>query len=458
MQIDPATGERVPDASSAPKIDPATGERIAEASPAAPKPSLMQQGLHNLREGITGPEGVVEFGKGAAKGALSTLTNIDNMASRVPGLRTLVDPNKIADMQQKAQTHSPTQAIGKGAEQAAEFLVPGAGEDAAAAHLGGGLLARVGTKAIGSGLVNKAQGGSFGAGAAMGAAGEGLASGIKAAAPVIAEKSLGITKLDRAFGKTPGSAIINETSGVRPGTIAASAQNRIGQLTPEIESMAAAHPSRVDISPAVHSVDKDIATTVERNNASGRDALFPVRSQLTKNASTGLPLAPQQSATGTLNLKRGLRDQFVKNWNPDAASLLTRDSARKASGVLDQQLDTALGPEFARTNQRISSLIPVADRAASTDLNDSILARTLHKVGRPTGALLGGAAGAAEGRREGGTPGMIAGGLTGLIAPEIITNPTTMMVGARMAASRSVPGLLKGTGGAVLQATRKKDQ
>jgi hypothetical protein len=97
---------------------------------------------------------------------------------------------------------------------------------------------------------------------------------------------------------------------------------------------------------------------------------------------------------------------------------------------LDKELDRTV-PGALGLNQRISSLIPVAQRAESVSRNAPTLQRAAQRFGAHTGALTLGAAGAYEGKREGGIPGAIAGGLTGVLAPELIASPEGQIALAR---------------------------
>jgi len=73
----------------------------------------------------------------------------------------------------------------------------------------------------------------------MGAAGGAVGQGLKAIAPSVAEKALGIRgKFDRAFNKAPGKAALSETTGIRPETISNQARERISQLSGQTERMA----------------------------------------------------------------------------------------------------------------------------------------------------------------------------------------------------------------------------
>ena len=462
--------------------------------PPPPPQSMFQQGLSNLKQGIVGPQGLLEFGKGAAKGALSTLTNIDSMASHVPGLNMLVNPAKIADMQQRAQASNPTQAIGKGTEQAAEFLVPGAGEDALAAKLGGGLAARVGTKALGAGLVNSAQGGSFTAGAAAGGAGEGIASALKAAAPTFARVAMGVRGVDGArAAEDPGAAILSRTTGFSPGTVATQASALNSADMQQLEHMAANRSTTsVNMLPARDAARSGFGTaTLQNNEDSIRDmselnrqlGSRPLNPGIPGKPSLSIPIAPAETsgwgglnqkptaslqvparvaipdsvpASEALALKRGV-GALKSTWDAKAAPDFYNGVVGNVYHALDSEIDRAL-PGSSAINDRMTTMIPVAQRAAAKDLNAGILERTLGKIGRPTGALVGASAGAYEGGRQGGTPGAIVGGLAGLVAPEIVTNPTTLMMLGRgmnspLLSKYAFPGLV----GLSAQAARKKD-
>ena len=182
---------------------------------------------------------------GAGRGLLKTATAVPSFLSQhIPGVNA--NPAKLAERQKLITPQGTAQSLGMGAEQAGEFLIPGLGEERATAMLPEAArpAGRIAYNALTSGGVNKLQGGSFSTGAVAGGVGGGLSEGMKAAAPKIAEKALALRGTDRAFGKTPGRAILDETKGVRPETVAASAKQRIEQLTPQLEQAADAVSSR----------------------------------------------------------------------------------------------------------------------------------------------------------------------------------------------------------------------
>ena len=255
--LDPNTGEAIHTGSVMPGgptsqtqksqyLDPNTGEPLSGTS--EPPNGGQVTGGSSDQPSIMSMAG--DVGKGILKGVGSTAYNIgkalypDVIAKHMTG---------VVPPEQERQAFAPTntaQSIGKGAEQIGEFMLPGGLEEEGAAKLAtmaprlgraAAPLARIATSALSSGAVNAAQGGSPLAGAAMGAGGAIVGQGLKAMAPTIAEGALNIRKLDRAYGKGGGAigrAVLDETKGIRPGTIAQSAEDRLGELNPQLNAAA----------------------------------------------------------------------------------------------------------------------------------------------------------------------------------------------------------------------------
>ena len=184
-------------------IDPPAGATPASTDTQTETPSMLST--------IGG--GIANFGKGVVKGGMNTIRGLGNMEAKIPSLKSLM-PGDVQDYlgpegEKMNATHGTMQGIGKGVEQAGEFMLPGGAEEKLAAKAPAMLrpLARIAASALSSGAVNKVQGGNFGTGAALGAGGAAIGQGLKAAAPIVAETALGIPKAARAFGKTPGAAI-----------------------------------------------------------------------------------------------------------------------------------------------------------------------------------------------------------------------------------------------------------
>lgn len=355
---------------------------------------------------------------GAAKGAAHSLTGIGELAG--------IEPSPVA-MPTKPENRQ--EAIGYGLEQAGEGLALPGGPEAEGAL---GAAGRIGTSALGSGLLNKIQGGSFKAGALTGG-GIGSAGEIaRSVAPSIAESALGITRKQRSFGKTPGQAVLDETSGLRPGTIASQTDSKIGQLTQELESRAASSQTSASTKPALDVIDKEQIKAINQNNQTRYNMLHGLRQQLTTEFNTGNPIPQSVTASKVLDLKRGIGD-LEKTWNPEVRSGI-KPTVRKVYGALDDELDRAV-PGADELNQKISSLIPASQRAKSTEQGAGVAQRVAHRMAAHTGALAGAGLGAGIGYERGGGEGAILGGLGGLVLPEALASPTVQMAGARTLAS-----------------------
>lgn len=416
--------------------------------------------------------GAGDLASGAGQGAASTIHGGGGfLQQHVPGLKALDDqywkmlghPAPTEEQWQNATTPKNTlQTIGKGVEQAGEFLIPGGAEEKAAslAARGGSKilppLARTVASAAGAGLVNKAQGGDFSTGAEGGAIGSGIGQGLVKLAPKLAESALGIQKLDRTYGKAPGVAALEETSGVRPSSVATSARGKLSTLNSSLDKAVKDAPD-LSLARPIQTINNAESVGMARNAKGTVDQLSPIRAHLTKDAFTGAPIPESVPAPQFLNLKRGLSDEFIHNsgWNPNAQRGVV-DTAKKTYHDMADVMNT--GVEGARElNGRIASLIPVAKRAESLDQGAGIAQKAVHRIAAHTGAGLGGAVGGYSGYREGGLPGAVAGAASGLLIPELLASPTTQMGVARLLHGAGVPGS-RLTTGAVLPLLKQKDK
>jgi hypothetical protein len=433
-------------------------------SPDTPKAAPPESTLQKI--GST----ALDFGKGMGEGALSTLSVADDWAAKhlptwftTPIGQDATPENQARSLARTKELATPantTQKIGKGTEQVAEFLLPTGVEEGAAKFGGaaagkaGKLLGRIGGSAVHSGAVNKAQGGSFTGGAAAGAAGAGVAAGLRKIAPTLAESALSVRGTDRAYGRTPGKAILEETSGFSPGKIAQQASDKVDELSNNLEDIARDSPNAVTLLPARDAAEKSVNTAIGRNNPSTIKKMISMAKQLGEDyEGNEIPevTTPQQ----LLHLKRGIGD-LQTSWNPATAPKWVNGQVGHVYHALDSELDRAL-PEGAGLNQRISTLMPVAQRANAADLNAGFLQRTIGRFKAHTGALAAGAFGADAGYRAGGLPGAIIGGTGALLGTEAMASPETWIAAARAAHSpimgRIVIPAMTGSG---LQATRPK--
>jgi len=146
-------------------------------------------------------------------------------------------PANEKHIEQLATPENTTQAVAKGGEKAAEFMIPGGAEERAISLAPKAIrpIARMATSVLSSGLVNKAQGGGFGTGALAGGTGAAIGEGLRAAAPRLAEAALHIGHAQRAFNKTPGAAALELTRGVRPESVLSSGRESMGGLMNALE-------------------------------------------------------------------------------------------------------------------------------------------------------------------------------------------------------------------------------
>lgn len=259
---------------------------------------------------------------------------------------------------------------------------------------------------------------------------EGLGHVLGAAAPKIAETAMHIRKADKAFGRTPGESIINETSGVRPETVAASANTKLGSLNPELNKVVANSNEVANLQPARDVIGSAKSKALKQNSATIHGQLDPLETHLSTDLATGQPIPSFVTPSRLLDLKRGFGEEHTR-WNPETNPTVN-NVGRQAYRALDSELDRTV-PEAAGLNQRISSLIPVAKRAESTARNADVGQRILGRLAAHTGALTGGVAG----YHYGGIPGAIAG----TAVPELLSSPTAQMVAARSA--NAAGGLLR---------------
>lgn len=349
---------------AAPTNDSATDDwKVFNADSATPPPSTGSQVIGALKN----------VGIGALKGAGSTLNSIgsllypDFIAKHFTGVETPQD-------QELLTPHGTAQKVGKGIEQTGEFLLPGLGEEAATADLAKAApklapLGRIGYQALTSGAVNKLQGGSFGVGAATGAGGGIVGEGMRAIAPHIAGSALNIRKLDRAYGRAPGQAILDETKGFSPEKVAESAQSRLNDLMPKLESVvdkASAKPSPVrGILPPPPTelltgdpIDPDVA-----------GELIPAAKMPVQNVA----VRPEASYVSVLPRN----DAFMTSGTREAADL-----PRSGPGVLLRRPNLEPFDPPATVPNRSASLRPARDA-----VNDAISTATRQNAGGTVGQL-----------------------------------------------------------------------
>jgi hypothetical protein len=463
-------------APSAPAVDPwgtpSGGVAGAPATglPGIPEPSVDMHPSLLSRDPEPGP--VANFAKGVLKSIPSTFAGVAKLANnflppadvdpnKYEELGATMTPDAMARLDQISHAEGTAQKVGKAAGDVAQFFVPGAPEEKVglkAAELFPAAakfvkpLAKIGTQAVTSGAINKAQGGTFAGGAAGGAIAGGAGELFTRAAPKLAETALGVRALDRASGRTPGQAILDETTGVSPGSIAGQARNRMSTLTSDLDSAAQQAPGPASLFDA-RKVAQDWAdAALLRNEDSAIKKTGQIVDQVSNwsgapGAGNVSPIPQDITPMQMLRLRRGMGD-VPGSWNPATTTDFSTRAAKNVYGKLGEEVSRTV-PGADAIDSRISSLFPVAQRAGAADLNAGVLQRSIGRFAKPTGALAGASVGGYSGYKEGGLPGAVVGGAAGLVLPEILSSPTTLMMGARGLASPVVQrGLLPAAGGA----------
>lgn len=322
-----------------------------------------------------------------------------------------------------------------------------------------------------------------------------VAGGLKRAAVPIAESALGVKAIQRGYGKTPGQFALEETKGIRPSTVGASARDRLADLNTELENAAASSTTPASLQPARKVLSGRSLTAEKGNSAYSPAEIAQMEDALTKpqdrfggateypaGANTPIKINPPTTSSGAVNpfgkpvvskagpspdmvvssdqspsnilrMKREFGKDFTK-WNP-LHPKGEMGTARQAYRALDDELDRTV-PGAQGLNQRISSGIPVAEQAESQALHAGPAQNVMHRVAAHTGAM---ALGAGAGYAAGGFPGMVAG----TVIPELISTPAARMAGARgiyglgKFATKPVVGKVAQAGAIAGPLLRKKD-
>lgn len=414
---------------------------ITPLPPSPPQPSLYQQAGQAMQD----------FGTGSLKGLGNTVSGISSAIHAIPVIGPKIIPDEgLSAFRDITRPQGTAQKLGYGAEQAAEFLIPGPAEEKAGALAAehfpqiakiAAPAARIGAQALDTALINKAQGGGFGTGAAAGALGGVTGEAVKIAAPKLVEHSLGIFGREMQHGQTPGEAVLRETSAITPGGIRREAGAKIGTLTKEMEGNVANAPGVGGVKSAVDLVDNEMKKALQRNSGSAYGKLQDIRNQLTTHFQTGQSLGKDRTAQELLDAKRGI-GELVNSWNKTEVRGL-QPTLQKVYGALDREID-ALSPGNKEINQRISSLITAKKAARATELGRrrGLVSTLATRIGLPG---VGSAAGYELGGRRGAIEGALAGAAIG--SPSF-----------RIGAARIGPGAVRGLKGLALQTDREPNQ
>jgi len=298
-------------------------------------------------------------------------------------------------------------------------------------------LRALGAGATGAGI-GVAQGTSPLAGGLAGLTGFGLGEAAQAIAPKLAESALGITNRMRAFGKTPGQAILKETAGYSPEAVKESARESLNALTDQLVDVYRRTPNQeASLTPARQVLEVAEQKAKQQQDQPMLEFVGNLKERLTTDFTTGEPFGDKVTPERLLAIKRGTR----AGWNPNIDPREAEGLSRKLYRALDKELDR-VAPEGKELNQRISSLIPVERRADIEMRGPGLVGNVAQRVAAKTGALVPAAMGGTLGYQHGGVPGAIAGVGLGAVLPELISSPQARLGMARLGPSimRRLPG------------------
>ena len=349
-----------------------------------------------------------------------------------PGVKDL--PSRIAEMtsQQKQRLSEGQSLTGVGeilGSIATGGLLPAASGIAGLAGRAALSGAGVGAGAIAGGAGPKEAAEAAATGAIMQPMAEGASALAKNVAPKIAESALNITDKMRGRGRTIGDAVLAETHGITPSTLAPEIRKAIGTITQQMEQGvdAATQAGVTGSAQPAQQVLNDAISNLPRNARNVAAKLNSLRDLL------DLGGGPQASYTPTelLEMKRGIGKE-MSTWPAEWQKLGDVQAVKQQLyGAIDGELDR-LVPGNAEKNQVISSLIPAKQQATRISGGASIAQRMAHRLAAHTGALAASGIGGAVGYEHGGTPGAVAGATAGLVLPEMMSSSTGQMLAARL--------------------------
>ena len=383
--------------------------------------------------------GLLGIGAGALKGAGQTVRTVGTpqqpqgapLVLHAPGLPDYRVPPPRPSLAAGAISkvdltpHGPAQNIGYGGEKIGEFFIPGGAEDAAAEKLlslapEAPAAARVALRAIPSALssggVTALQGGNPGYGALAGAGGSAASSALRKLAEGSAEGAAGILPKMRKFGRAPGRDILDFTNGIRPGTVANSAEDSIGSIHGQRAAMANAATGTIPRAPAENAAG-GLADTLETEFHENPGPAREIHAQIGR-------FPEQMAAPEALNLSRAMSrhvdfGRMPGTGHPDSAS-----AALAGRAANELQLEKLLGPEFGLLGNREGSLIAIKNAMLRRGLGPGVPQRLMDRGAARTGALASSILGA-----------QAAGPVGAISAPvlqELASLPATRMLAARV--------------------------
>lgn len=347
-----STGKDIP---AAVAQNPATAAHLlprgTPESSQAPTPASGPSGVPVDAQGMPmpPPEGLIEgILRGAAKAGGRLAVGTADLLHHVIPLKALE-----ATPAERASTvpSNTTERISGYGTDVALALAPGgaATKIARAAEAGPAATAaiRLALNSGLSGLWNKMEGGSAKTGAILGAGGDIAGMGASALAPRLMRSV--IPGIDNATA----AALLKNTSGFKPATIAASAEDAAPGVVSKLEEMAGhAGKTPVSTASALKVVDEAMKKAVNGNDAETMTHLREIRQRLMNTTVAGKSARPSEALhiTNTLdNLAESLPSNAKTSYGPAQV-------ASKAREALEAELEKA-APGSRATHDTVRALI-----------------------------------------------------------------------------------------------------
>jgi hypothetical protein len=228
-----------------------------------------------------------------------------------------------------------------------------------------------------------------------------------------------------AFGANPAEMAATYTKGLRPETIAQSAESSLAPLRAEQTAELAGSNTPIDLYPARRIAGQARGVAERQGNALVHGQLEPLEESVYSNRVNGLDYPPEISPTQAVDIRRGIGSEFGKYGTPNTGGLLHPEvvnTSRQMYSDLTGQVHAAV-PRVAEIDKIMQGLIPVKEAAEKLRTNPTLGQRVLNRLSRPTG----GAVPAALGYGVGGVPGAAAG----LALAEAASEPVPMIATGR---------------------------
>jgi hypothetical protein len=339
---------------------------------------------------------------GIGAGVFSTLNDIGSLGARANGIKNWSGPFPSSF----TETKSGPEALGKGAEQVGEYMIPWGGPEKG--------LGKIAAEALQMGAMEKLHGGSFGKGAAMG----GLGGAAGELAPKIFEKSLDIASDAKRGAPAVGAELLdNKVGGIRKGTITENVAKKLKQIDESRIKYVSRLKTKANLSDAL------------------KIAFDASRDQMNKGETTGLkklmdtiesdfnPISQKWGYRGT-NIVNGetalkIRDGISRmiNWDKSKPRNFDNEIAKQVLAKIDEELASKY-PKIAGLNKTKNSLELAQDKLteASHPLSMHRIFMDVKNPTRQVPGIAGMLAGHAAGGWMGGLLGGAVGGLGGPIA------------------------------------------